>query len=505
MAREEDDDGKLAPLGDDTEKFLEDAKKGKPRSFLLVCKGAKVRYLAVRKKPVKKAELNEAKKLGYKGDAYFGIITGKGMELIFNLPREEYDAEPVKDKVLKDFLEEHAGLKAKPSFQLVDTLPAIPFDDEDLKHPLIAKFMKLDGAISQVLDKRPDAESELVQRVTEIRGLLQDADFDAAGPKIDGLVTRIKELLALTPSSQPTDTGGGNANQGEPAVEPEVMRAKLQDALNKLVPQLKQFVAANPERKVEMLTPVAAIKQQIEQGQFDAARQGLLAVGKLLKEAVAKSPGRENNHVEREQYQAKLAALQPRYAEALAKMLGDTGKFKAIMAYAQEQSDAGVFANGIKALDRLAPLIDQALSGAVGKETDIIPENVVADRKKFVASRWQEMVRRVNEEIDKLRDPALFPGADPDEVDEISNLLTAAVHEFTDDLNAAILGVSQSSSENLKPIELAQKTIENYRTLIPSHPIIKHLSATKASVGVNVDVERTMLEALDELASHLVP
>jgi hypothetical protein len=47
MAQEDDDADKLPPLGDDTAKYLEDAKKGKPRSFLLVCKGAKIRYLAL--------------------------------------------------------------------------------------------------------------------------------------------------------------------------------------------------------------------------------------------------------------------------------------------------------------------------------------------------------------------------------------------------------------------------------------------------------------------------
>jgi hypothetical protein len=35
MAQEDDDADKLPPLGDDTAKYLEDAKKGKLRSFLL--------------------------------------------------------------------------------------------------------------------------------------------------------------------------------------------------------------------------------------------------------------------------------------------------------------------------------------------------------------------------------------------------------------------------------------------------------------------------------------
>lgn len=64
MPRDEDDDGSLPPLGSDTQKFLEQAKKGQPRNFLLVCKGNKVNYLTVRKKPIKKNEISEARKAG---------------------------------------------------------------------------------------------------------------------------------------------------------------------------------------------------------------------------------------------------------------------------------------------------------------------------------------------------------------------------------------------------------------------------------------------------------
>ena len=39
MARDEDDDDGLPPLCENTEKFLEQAKKGQARNFLLVCKG----------------------------------------------------------------------------------------------------------------------------------------------------------------------------------------------------------------------------------------------------------------------------------------------------------------------------------------------------------------------------------------------------------------------------------------------------------------------------------
>ncbi len=101
--------------------MLEEAKKGKPRSFLLICKGSSVKYIIVKKKAIKRSEIAEAKKLGYKGEAYIGVITGQGMDLVFNLSIEDgYESEPCKERSLKDFLDEHADFKSKPrlpSFQ----------------------------------------------------------------------------------------------------------------------------------------------------------------------------------------------------------------------------------------------------------------------------------------------------------------------------------------------------------------------------------------------------
>ncbi len=52
------------------------------------------------------------------------------MDIVFNLAKADgYEAAPLKEKVLKDFLEEHAEFKAKPSFAIVDSLPEIPDDD----------------------------------------------------------------------------------------------------------------------------------------------------------------------------------------------------------------------------------------------------------------------------------------------------------------------------------------------------------------------------------------
>ncbi len=516
MARDEDDDDGLPPLGENTDKFLDQAKKGQPRNFLLVCKGNKVTYLAVRKKPVKKNELNEAKKSGYKGEGYFGVITGKGMELVFNLSTADgYTAEPVKDKILKDFLEEKANFKCKPTIAIVATLPDIPFDDEDLSNPLVARFLALGERITQVLDMNPNAEGELKQTTSEIRGLLQDAEFSAAEPRVSALETRLQELLngaaanspvpavpnppALTATTQPNPPNPPNApttpvatplaattpaattpaatpqtaTPSTPTVGNEALKLKLQEALNKLVPQLKQAVMTYPEKKVELLTPVAQVKKQMDAGELQEAKQGILAVGQLLKSVMSQSTttqstGESQPQVEdplRLEYERKLAALQPSYKKSLEDKLGDTSKFRTVMAYVLEQAEAGVFANSIKALDRLAIAIEQALSAGV-QETGI--QTGIVEKRKFLLTRMKEIPIEIRPLFNDLKDAIIEDMADedPSEITAafelgLQTLYDELQNEFDKSINAGSTDLLRGLTDRVLKNELVQLLVEN--------------------------------------------
>ena len=526
MARDDDDDDSLPPLGENTDRFLEQAKKGQARNFLLVCKGNKVTYLAVRKKPIKKNELIEAKKAGYKGDGYFGVITGKGMELVFNLSMADgYTSEPVKDKILKDFLEEKAEFKCKPTIAIVAELPAIPFDEDDLKNPLVARFLALDVKISDVLDANPSAESELAKTTTTIRLLLQDAEFGTAEPLVGALEARLQELLGGAPAvaspatnvPQPQTSTSQAAQPASPTtatttatptVDSEALKLKLQEALNKLVQQLKQAVVTYPEKKVELLTPVAQIKKQMDSGDLQEAKKGILAVGQLLKSVMAQATTQNGNEPQTQsanpllaEYDRKLAELQPSYSKAIREMIGDTSKFRTVMAYITEQANALAYGNAIKAIDRLTQAIATAMAAGV-KETDVIPENIVADRKKFVQSRWQEAIRASYAEIEKLASP--IDSQVPEENSrELVSSITEHLNQFVDELNNAILGTDAATSQDQKPIESALKAIRSYRSKIAADPLFAHLAQAKAKLGVDVQVSQKLLAAIDDLEARL--
>ncbi len=292
MARDEDDDEGLPPLGESTGKYLDQAKKGQARNFLLVCKGTKVKYLAVRKKPIKKIELSDARKAGYKGEGYFGVITGKGMELVFNLSiADGYTSEPVKDKILKEFLEEKADFKCKPTFAIVATLPEIPFDDEDLDNPLIAQFLALNVPITQVLDIHPTAEGKLKQTTTEIRLLLQEGDFSVAEPRIVALETRLQAVLQgapadVVPTAPPrppefSDSKQPSASSTTPAQDP---MADLIAAMKKLGPLISDTIKSQAASEAELLSLVREFQGSVRRKDTESARIQLRQLGTLLKE-----------------------------------------------------------------------------------------------------------------------------------------------------------------------------------------------------------------------------
>lgn len=483
-----DDDDSLPPLGEDTQKFLEEAKKGKPRAFLLICKGPKVRYLKVKKKPIKKGEISEAKKLGYKGDAYIGVITGTGMALVFNLAvADGYESEPCKDKALKDFLEEHADFKAKPTFAIVATSPAIPFDDDDLKHPLIARFMAMADRITQVLDKSPQFESEIASLTNAIRLLLQDEDYQAAGPQIDTLDGKLLNWLNGTP--EPTPSKPEPTPAASPAADSsqadEALRTKLQEALNKLVPQLKQAVTSFPDRKVELLSPVAAIKKQLDSGMLQDARQGILQVGQALKTLLtagssaaptaSSSPTPAGNASsseadEQSRYATLLEKVEPLYKEVLARVAGDTSGFRSVMAYITENAAAGVYANSIRALEKLLPKLEQALAAASPSKDMGIQEGIVAKRT-FMLTRMREILADLRPLLEEIRDAIEEDDIDADPLEiqmAFEKALSTLLEDVQSELDKSITSGDTQSLQGMSDRITAAPTVQ----LLVNNPFI---------------------------------
>ncbi len=279
-------------LSDETRDYLEEVKKGKSRKFAMICKGTNIVSLVVYKKGSVEKYKKEAKSAG-KGQFYFGTVEGRGQDVTFKLAREDgFDSAPVKTQALKHFLDE-GGIKSKPLFEIVDTAP-IALDEDD---PLAARFLKLQESALQACDAYPTRVAEIEKAIKSTALILSEGESDQAEAQVNAFEQLLKSLgpeanlgPSSTSSGAPATSAPSQPTAG-PSSSDQTQREKLQAALNKLVPQLKQAVANHPQRKVELLTPVAQIKRQLEQGELAAAREGLLSVGMLLKSLLQSTAG----------------------------------------------------------------------------------------------------------------------------------------------------------------------------------------------------------------------
>ena len=566
------------PISEDSIGYLEEVKKGKSRKFAMICKGTSVISLVVYKKGAVEKRKKEAKESG-KGQFYFGVVEGKGIDIRFLLARADgFESPPVKSTELKNFLAESADMKCKPTFEIVDEAP-LALDDDD---PLVARFLTLRGGTQQACESHPDLAAEINGLCQQVARHLDQEQSDEATDKLNALESLLGGLGVNESVPQEGDVK-------TPPVSADALKLKLQEALSKLVPQLKQAVVTFPERKVELLTPVSQIKKQLDSGELQEAKQGILAVGQILKALMAQSKSPDEIQPQSQveialgvEFQRKLADLQPRYDQALKDGLGDTNKFQTVMTYAKEQAESNAFGNAIKAIDKLSQAIDQAIAtgsdqpiaqsesnlraeyerklaeltpryeealndqfgdtskfraamsmateqAAIGsdegfqkaitifdrlskaidqaiaagtKETDIIPESVVSDRKKFLQSRWQEAIQAAYAEIENIAAPiaSQVPDEDPQ---ELVAAITQHLDAFVDELNQAIAGAQSASSTNIKPIDEALKAIQSYRSRIASDPLLAHLNEASSDLGVEVKVTEHLMAALDELEQRL--
>lgn len=387
MAREVDDDedDSLAPLGDGTADFLQEVKKGKPRRFLLICKGNKVRFLQVKKKGIKQSEVTGAKKLGYKGEVFIGVITGGGQNLVFNLSLADgYTAEPCKEKSLKDFLADQADFKCHPTFALLQAAPEVPFEDEDLQNPVIARFVGLTQLIAQACEKSTGDAPSIQQKREQIRQLLLDENFNQATESLNSFEQFLQSILSgqtgsgnvasnqgtMNESQNPSQNPSNNDSTGETQTNggDSALRDKLSDTLKKLVPQIKNTIANAPDQKTAILDYVNKAKELINVEKLIEARQAVVSLAQLLKtigspqvKTTPESPGQlsSSDNDLMIAFRKRQSLLEPKYLEALRSTPEKASAFTGVWAYAEEHAGKNAFDKANQALDRLSSALDK--------------------------------------------------------------------------------------------------------------------------------------------------
>jgi hypothetical protein len=452
----------------DTKKHLDEVKKGKPRRFVMICKGGKIQSIIVYKKGTVEKYKKQAKE-DSKGQFYHGVVSGKGLDITFCLQRSDgFEAPPGKDLLLKEFLKSEADLKCQPSYAIVDELPAVPFDEDDQRDPLIARFIAMEPSIAQAREAYADSTPLIDQRYKSIYGMLQEEQTRVnAGPALDEFV----QFLDSLSKGDSVTTASAQSPSGTPAPPPPVDLAKAQaeklaQVLKKLKPVMDKVVSAEPDRKVELHTIFARIAGEIKSNQLDLAKQELIELGTLLKPQDARaSAAPAEPAVEQREFTERRQVLESQMLEAKQKLPPEKlAKLAAVLNYATQQAQANDYGNALKALERLQVALtglmvptDAEQPPGIEEPWELLPE--FETHWKRAKSVWQTSIDTINEQLENLRSH-LLTSSDSD----LKSIAEFGLNAITDNhrvpLQKSLLNVDHTlGRERIDAIDKAQDAV----------------------------------------------
>lgn len=281
MAKEE-----IKPIDQDSIGHLEDARRGKARSFVMVCKGMSIVSLVVYHKGTVETATRQAKQAG-SGQVYHGLIEGNGQDLCFKLATADgFETEPVKPLTLKAFLEEEADFKAKPRFEIVPTLDGSG-DTSGQMEDEMARFTRrltdLKPALDEAMGGAGDNAQVIKSQTAVAAAHARKSEFGPANQALD----EVERLLFGRGESITKDTEPIPLPPPPPPLPPD---RQVAAALRHLKPAITRALQAFPERQAEIKQLQLAAEQQLKASKLDDAAKSLAQLEKLLASLSSVSP-----------------------------------------------------------------------------------------------------------------------------------------------------------------------------------------------------------------------
>jgi len=209
---------------------------------------------------------------------------------------------------------------------------------------LTGAWTKLVKDVQAYAAAHPERKAELFQDMTAIGALLKANQAAEAKPKMD----KLQAALDAPPAAAPA----GPAGPGRVAAR-----------WSTLVKQMQAAIAANPEKKADLVRASAGIADMIRAGKIDLADKLMNTVESMLKE----SP-REK------EYRARYQALEGRLAAALKDPASDASRLRSMNAFVVEKANAGDFETALKALLKLEEALAAKPAGAPAGEAKPVAE-----------------------------------------------------------------------------------------------------------------------------------
>jgi hypothetical protein len=441
-------------VDDDTKKYLEEVKKGKPRRFAMIMKGEKIINLIVYKKGTVEKYKKQAKEEG-QGQFYFGVVDGKGQDICFKLSvADGFDAVPGKDIKLKAYLSDEAEMKFKPTYAVVPDLPDV---DEDEEGP-----QEVEGVSATSGETIPPQSPPQPTPPTQ--------------------PPPTSQLPPESPPSPPTDNAEEFTNR-----------------LRSLVPDLKRAHAAQTPLG-EQLSKLTALAQTL--GKEKRYTDGLKVLDKLeglIKQALSlppTAPPVTPGSADPTAFTNRLKSLMPSLKEVLAANTSFSDRLRELSAKAQALGKEKKFDQGVLALEGLEKLIQRAHAEA--STAEVVDTGEPGNPLEI----WREVKERVDMQISSLQ-AALRGFNDPD----LERIAEYGMYGLTDGLQVKLqtaifdLSIATQPAARDKIKAKAVQIVSAYEKMIAGSEIVTLCDENPFDIAVNI--RQTLMPELKRMRQSI--
>jgi hypothetical protein len=317
--------------------------------------------------------------------------------------------------------------------------------------PLSAIWGKLVKDVQAYAAAHPERKEALFREMSVIAELLKANKAGEAKPRMD----RVQALLDGPPAATPA---GPSANAAQVAAR-----------WSALVKQMQAVVAAQPEKKAELVRASAGIGDLIRAGKLDLATKLMDGVDAMLRGTASSDTASKVNATGQAEWEKRFAEIEPRYLAVLKTQPANASELRAAMSSANALAEKRDFAGATGTLGRLESLLGAAKT--LGKETDVIPEGIVkqtVEQLENASSRWRQAHFKSVEGLESLMktlranmDPDLHDIAD--KVDRLTKGIPSEIEASLAQLSSAVQARNAGEAAKwAKQVKAAVETCSSY-------------------------------------------
>lgn len=328
-------------------------------------------------------------------------------------PRQEALDELIKQlgEQLKTFVKRKKELGDKTFGELKDKLYGLQGVAESLQKEIARELAAARKSGGSGLDGDAEEDSpalltsKMIPLIREVRkggDLVLETLIALAGKETVVLLSRksISPARGQLLKAQLSNASGLKFVRGQCLFEAQALTFVVEGAAAGLAKRLKAALLAQTELRLKVRVRGADSDEVEEEAEEQGEQEPEEPSGEPVSEV---APTRVEDDPLRTRYEQRFGLLEARLMRVLSGGFGDASKMRAVVGFAQDKAEAGVWPGALKALDALEPLLAAAEAAAGDKAKDPPPGSLSDDPAAAFNARLAALVPRVKAAAQEIR------------------------------------------------------------------------------------------------------